>query len=69
MSDADGNPYTTGPTPRNEATLRRLYEDKGMTIAEIADELGYNDSTVRGWFDDFGIELRSSGRRSREVSE
>jgi len=69
MSDADGNPYTTGPTPRNEATLRRLYEDKGMTIAEIADELGYNDSTVREWFDEFDIELRSSGKRSREVYE
>ena len=63
MSDADDNPYVIGPSPYDEATLRRMYEDEDKTLHEIADELDRNVSTIADWMDDFGIERRDGGSR------
>jgi len=57
----DENPYVTGPSPYDEATLRELYHDEGLTAAEIADRLDRNRETVYNWMDDFDIERRRGG--------
>ena len=41
--------------------LEELYWDEGMTIAEVADELGCSDTTVARWMEKNGIERRDNG--------
>ena len=57
----DENPYVVGPSPYNEERLRRMYYDEGMTLEEMAKELGYSLTTVVSWMDDFGLEREPGG--------
>jgi len=47
---------------RDEQTLRRLYNEKGLTQQEIADKLGCDRTTVYTWMGNFGIETNSRHR-------
>jgi len=60
MTDAE-NPYVVGPTPYDEETLRRLYEDERRTMTAIARKFDRDPSTIRRWMDEFGIERRQGG--------
>lgn len=42
--------------------LRDLYEVRGLTLQQVADELGVRVGTVRQWLAQFGIETRAPGR-------
>ena len=65
---SDENPYVVGPTPCDEATLRRLYEEEQRTMAAIARKLDRDPSTIRRWMDEFGIERRQ-GASAQAVLE
>lgn len=41
-----------------EASLERLYVERGMTQAQVASALGTTRQTVIRWLQDFGIESR-----------
>ena len=45
-------------TPKS---LRNLYENKGLTLQQIADRVGVNYSTVSHWLDQAGIPKRKKG--------
>lgn len=58
---------TRGEFPyKNADKLRSLYHDEGMTLAEIGNKYGVEQSTVVRWFDNEGIERRTSSE-SREL--
>lgn len=40
---------------KNSETLRELYIDKGLSLREVADELGCSKRTVQRWMDNHGI--------------
>ena len=44
---------------QNEKTLRKMYWEKEMSCAEIAEKLGCTTTTVTNWFDRFNIQKRS----------
>jgi transposase-like protein len=46
--------------------LREQYVDRERSAADIAEECGCHNSTIRRWLDKHGIETRSSGRDSDE---
>jgi transposase len=46
------------PSLEDGEELRRMYQEEGMTISAIADELGAHGMTVRSVFDEHGIEVR-----------
>lgn len=46
------------PDLKNEQKLERMYVEKEMTMAAIADELGALPGTVRDYMTKYGIELR-----------
>jgi len=48
-----------GDRPRDDE-LRQLYEDRGMTLAEIAEEHGVATSTAQRWTEDAGIQKRGN---------
>lgn len=43
---------------QDESTLRRLYFDEGLSMAEIADRLDTNPPTIYYWISKHGIETR-----------
>ena len=43
---------------RDKATLRRLYEDEGMSTWEIADKMDVAPTTIQYWMDKHGIDRR-----------
>jgi len=45
---------------QDEELLRELYHQKGMTQAEIADELGTTDVTIGNWMDKHDIPVRET---------
>ena len=63
MSD-ESNPYVIGPSPYDEETLQRLYNEEDRTIAEVADELDRDPTTIQSWLDDFRIEREPRVRES-----
>ena len=48
-----------------DATLTRLYRDQGMTLAQVADELGVTIGTVSRWMSALGVEARFPGQRGK----
>jgi DNA-binding MarR family transcriptional regulator len=44
--------------------LRRLYVQDGLTVDQVAKELGYTKGAISRWLERFGIETRSHGSRS-----
>jgi transposase-like protein len=58
---SDENTYVVGPSPYDEETLRELYEEEGLTLAEVAGRLDRGQSTIASWMDDFDIERRRGG--------
>jgi transposase-like protein len=48
-----------------ELELAYLYHERGMTLAEVARELGVNVSTISRWMAALGIEARFPGQRGR----
>jgi len=55
VNDSDGKPW------HNENTLRELYHGEGLTIKEVASELGCNRGSIRYWMKKHDIEFRSRG--------
>jgi transposase-like protein len=52
----------TGDYPwRDEDTLRRMYVEEGMSMADIGDELGCSDQTISDWLQRLGINARDTG--------
>jgi len=49
---------------KNEEVLRKLYVKNGLSIPEVADELGCGKTTVHRWLKKHGIERRRSGPES-----
>jgi len=47
---------------RDKKTLRRLYVDKGMSLNEVADEIGCAKQTVSKYMKKYGIERRKSNK-------
>jgi len=52
---------------RDAETLRRLYHDEGMTLAEIGDRFDVSDTTIRRWMVKKGVERADSNRTDREA--
>lgn len=40
---------------KDQATLKRLYHQEGLTQAEIGHELGVNSSTISTWMDKLNV--------------
>lgn len=51
-----------------EETLRKLYHEQGMTLAEVAGVLGVTSGTVSRWMGALGIEARFPGQRGSEAA-
>jgi transposase-like protein len=51
-----------------EERLRKMYCTGGMTLDEMADELGVVKSTVSRWLEEHGIDRRNPGVRPGSVS-
>jgi transposase-like protein len=51
-----------------EDELTHLYHERGMTLAEVAAELGVNVSTISRWMAALGIEARFPGQRAKAVA-
>jgi len=49
---------------KNKEVLRRLYVENGLSIPEVADELGCGKTTVHRWLKKHGIKRRRSGPES-----
>ena len=49
---------------KDEEVMRRLYVDKGLSIPEVAEELGCGKTTVHRWLKEHGINRRRSGPES-----
>jgi transposase len=47
---------------RNEETLRRLYQDEGMSQQEIAERLGCSQRTVWRWMERYDIQVRQTNK-------
>lgn len=44
--------------------LRRLYVEDGLTVAQVAERLGFSKGAISRWLERFGIETRGHGSRS-----
>lgn len=44
-----------------EDVLRELYTDQGMTVKQVAEELGVSSASVSRWMGELGIEARFIG--------
>lgn len=58
IHDRDGDHW-------DEDLLREMYWEEGMTMYDIADELGVNQASIKQRFHDFGIETREPGQGVR----
>lgn len=47
-----------------EVYLQRRYHTEGLTLRQIADELGLSVGTVSRWLPQLGIEARFPGQRA-----
>jgi DNA-binding transcriptional regulator LsrR (DeoR family) len=52
-----------------DAVISRMYHDQGMTLAQVADELGVTIGTVSRWMTTLGIEARFPGQRGTPQPE
>lgn len=55
MPVSDENPYVVGPSVEDRDYLAELYHDEGLSVAEIADEIGRNKNTVYRWFRKYDV--------------
>lgn len=62
---APGSPPDSEAPWRNPETLQKLYVERGMTLREVAAELGTVNTTIKKWMDCHGIETRSRGESNR----
>lgn len=51
---------------RLEDVFNVLYRQRGLTQAQVADEIGVNAATVSRWMDDLGVEARPTGARPKD---
>ena len=48
---------------RDKEWLQRAYWDRGLSLSQIADELGCHHTTISKWMGRHGIETRKAGSR------
>jgi len=61
---------TTDPKPyRDEDRLRELYQERGLTTREIADELGCTNGTVSKYLNEYDIETRENWKAGVEAAK
>lgn len=51
-----------------DEVLRELYVEKGMTVKQVAAELGVSIASVSTWMARFGIEARYVGAQPTEAA-
>ena len=51
-----------------EEVLADLYVDQGMTVKQVAEELGVSSASVSRWMSELGIEARYIGTRKAAVA-